>query len=87
MAGRGWGATIIDIAGVPLIRIDQIWTSRQLRATNAFADRPCRSDHRLVVADFLSNSGRAARICAGRATCAGRPRNASLTAFCAVRRL
>ncbi len=30
IAGRGWGATIIDLAGWPLIRIDQIWTSRDL---------------------------------------------------------
>ena len=26
-AGRGWGATIIEFSGWPLIRIDQIWTS------------------------------------------------------------
>jgi endonuclease/exonuclease/phosphatase (EEP) superfamily protein YafD len=36
-----------------MIRIDQIWTSRQLTATNVFAAPALPSDHRLVVADFL----------------------------------
>jgi vancomycin resistance protein VanJ len=53
VAGRGWGATIIDIAGVSMIRIDQIWTSRQLTATKVFAAPALPSDHRMVVADFL----------------------------------
>ena len=51
-AGRGWGATIIELCGVPLIRIDQIWTSRQLPATSTSAHRVYASDHHLVVADF-----------------------------------
>jgi endonuclease/exonuclease/phosphatase (EEP) superfamily protein YafD len=54
VAGRGWGATIIDLAGWPLIRIDQIWTSYQLRAQNAFALRTSNSDHHMAVADFAA---------------------------------
>jgi vancomycin resistance protein VanJ len=53
VAGRGWGATIIDVAGVSMIRIDQIWTSRQLTAMKVFAAPAVPSDHRMVVADFL----------------------------------
>ena len=53
VAGRGWGATIIEIYGWPLIRIDQIWTSHELRATSAFAHRAYASDHHMVVADFV----------------------------------
>lgn len=51
-AGRGWGATIIEVANVPLIRIDQIWTNAKLRATVSFADRAYGSDHHMTVADF-----------------------------------
>jgi endonuclease/exonuclease/phosphatase (EEP) superfamily protein YafD len=51
-AGRGWGATIIEFSGWPLIRIDQIWTSNQLRATCAFAAAAAPSDHHMTVADF-----------------------------------
>ena len=52
VAGRGWGATIIDLFGWPMIRIDQIWSSRQLRATNAFAHVSHVSDHHMTVADI-----------------------------------
>ena len=52
VAGRGWGATIIELAGWPLIRIDQIWISSQLRATSVVAERADPSDHHMVVADF-----------------------------------
>jgi endonuclease/exonuclease/phosphatase (EEP) superfamily protein YafD len=52
VAGRGWGATIIELAGVPMIRIDQIWTSPQLRAIDAFVDRATGSDHHMTVADL-----------------------------------
>ncbi len=52
VAGRGWGATIIEFCGWPLIRIDQIWTSPQLHATNAYARRADSSDHHMAVADF-----------------------------------
>jgi vancomycin resistance protein VanJ len=49
-AGRGWGATIINEC--PVVRIDQIWTSPQLRAVAVTARRTRFSDHRMVVADF-----------------------------------
>lgn len=51
-AGRGWGATIIELSGVPMIRIDQIWTSPHLQAIDAFAERADGSDHHMVIADF-----------------------------------
>jgi len=51
-AGRGWGATIIEFAGLPLIRIDQIWTNSSLRPVSAFAARTDGSDHHMTVADF-----------------------------------
>lgn len=51
-AGRGWGATIINLAGLPLIRIDQIWTNSRLQAMNSFAVGADGSDHHMTVADF-----------------------------------
>jgi endonuclease/exonuclease/phosphatase (EEP) superfamily protein YafD len=51
VAGRGWGATIIELFGWPMIRIDQIWTCH-LQATNMFALATQFSDHHMVVADF-----------------------------------
>lgn len=51
-AGRGWGATIIELSGIPLIRIDQIWTNAQLQAVGAGAERVYGSDHHATVADF-----------------------------------
>lgn len=47
-AGRGWGNTFVN--ELPAIRIDQIWTSRNVRplSVRAFASR--HSDHRMVVA-------------------------------------
>jgi len=51
IAGRGWGATIIELFGLPMIRIDQIWTSH-LRATDVFALATQFSDHHMVIADF-----------------------------------
>jgi endonuclease/exonuclease/phosphatase (EEP) superfamily protein YafD len=53
VAGRGWGATIIELFGWPMIRIDQVWTSPQLRAINVFAHESLFSDHSMVVADFV----------------------------------
>ena len=50
-AGRGWGATIIELFGWPMIRIDQIWTCH-LQATDVFALATQFSDHHMVVADF-----------------------------------
>ncbi|MGE3241799.1 MAG: endonuclease/exonuclease/phosphatase family protein [Pirellulales bacterium] len=52
VAGRGWGATIIEFSGLPLIRIDQIWTNSQLHAVDVFAERIYGSDHHATVADF-----------------------------------
>jgi len=72
VAGRGWGATIIDLAGVAMIRIDQIWTSRQLTATNVFAAPALRSSPRR--GGFLSRIAAGAWRCVRRlADCAGRP--------------
>jgi len=51
VAGRGWGGTIIN--DWPAIRIDQIWTSRQLAAVAVVARKTRFSDHRMVVGDFL----------------------------------
>ncbi len=51
-AGRGWGATIIELAGVPLIRIDQIWINSDFRAVIAFAQRADGSDHHMAIADL-----------------------------------
>jgi vancomycin resistance protein VanJ len=49
-AGLGWGNTILN--DVPVLRIDQLWASRQLRA-RAVVARPTRnSDHRMVIGDL-----------------------------------
>lgn len=53
VAGRGWGATIIEVANLPLIRIDQIWTSAGLRAVDSYAERAYASDHHMTVTDFV----------------------------------
>jgi endonuclease/exonuclease/phosphatase (EEP) superfamily protein YafD len=55
-AGRGWGATIIELSGVPLIRIDQIWTNSQFRVVDAFARRAYGSDHHMTIADLECRS-------------------------------
>lgn len=49
--GAGWGNT--HMSDLPLLRIDQIWLSPNLRAT-AVTARPTRhSDHRMVVCDLV----------------------------------
>ncbi|HJT32073.1 MAG TPA: endonuclease/exonuclease/phosphatase family protein [Pirellulales bacterium] len=48
-AGRGWGNTAINTA--PFSRIDQIWLSPQLRATDVYSSKTRHSDHRMVVCD------------------------------------
>ncbi len=53
VAGRGWGATIIELFGLPMIRIDQIWTSH-LRG-----DRRVRARHAI-----LGSSHGGGRLCA-----------------------
>jgi hypothetical protein len=47
-AGRGWCNTIL--AELPILRIDQIWISSDLMATNAYARTVPDTDHRLYAA-------------------------------------
>lgn len=47
--GRGMGNTIIN--NIPLLRIDQIWVSRDFETVQSFAVRSNVSDHRIVVSD------------------------------------
>lgn len=49
--GRGWGATIL--ANYPLLRIDQIWISQQLRCTSGYTIKAGPSDHLAYVANFI----------------------------------
>ena len=49
-AGRGWGATFMS--HLPVVRIDQIWTSADLQPLAVTAHEATHSDHRMVVADF-----------------------------------
>lgn len=49
-AGTGWGNTAIDPVFVH--RIDQIWTSHQLRPVRVVAQGCPYSDHRMVIADL-----------------------------------
>lgn len=46
--GRGWCNTIL--VDVPLLRIDQIWTSSELSCLDAYARRSEGTDHRLYTA-------------------------------------
>lgn len=47
-AGRGWGNTFVN--ELPAIRIDQIWTSRNVRPLSVRAYESGHSDHRMVIA-------------------------------------
>jgi hypothetical protein len=49
-AARGWGNTII--ADLPLLRIDQIWTTRELKSVNAYTKKSAHTDHRIYMVDF-----------------------------------
>ena len=49
-AGTGWGNTYP--ADYPLVRLDQIWASANLRPLRAFTSVNRGSTHRIVVADF-----------------------------------
>jgi vancomycin resistance protein VanJ len=49
--GRGWGNTIIN--DFPVLRIDQVWASRTIKAARVVARRTQHSDHRMVVADLV----------------------------------
>ncbi|MCX7423714.1 MAG: endonuclease/exonuclease/phosphatase family protein [Planctomycetia bacterium] len=48
--GRGWGNTIVS--DLPIHRIDQAWTSSQLKPTNVWVVFTPNSDHRMVVTDL-----------------------------------
>ena len=52
-AGTGWGNTYP--ADYPLVRLDQIWASANLRPLRAFTSVNPGSTHRIVVADFAIN--------------------------------
>ncbi len=47
---RGWCNTII--ADLPLLRIDQIWMTNDLKSVNAYTKKSPYTDHRIYVADF-----------------------------------
>ncbi len=49
-AGRGWGNTWPKV--LPLVRIDQVWISREWQVVNVTAQRAGPSDHRMVVCDL-----------------------------------
>ena len=49
-AARGWCNTII--ADLPMLRIDQIWTTGELKSVNAYTKKSAHTDHRIYVADF-----------------------------------
>ncbi|MCJ7821632.1 MAG: endonuclease/exonuclease/phosphatase family protein [Armatimonadetes bacterium] len=49
-AGRGWGNTWSS--SLPLVRIDQVWISREWRAVDVRARRAGPSDHWMVVCDL-----------------------------------
>lgn len=51
VSGRGWYATALN--SMPLFRIDQVWSSGELRAYESRSYRSAVSDHRSVVADFV----------------------------------
>jgi hypothetical protein len=50
-AGVGWPNTMVNDS--PVSRIDQVWTSAQLRATTLRAVRTRNSDHRMLVCDLV----------------------------------
>ncbi len=49
--GYGWGNTILN--SLPVLRIDQVWTTRTIRASRVVARQTRHSDHRMVVADLI----------------------------------
>lgn len=48
-AGRGWGDTHLN--DFPILRLDQVWASRQFVALSVTAHRTVNSDHRLVLGE------------------------------------
>ncbi|MDQ2985893.1 MAG: endonuclease/exonuclease/phosphatase family protein, partial [Armatimonadota bacterium] len=53
-SGRGWGATAVN--DYPMVRIDQIWTSKHLEPVMVSSKKTRHSDHRMVIADFAGQS-------------------------------
>lgn len=53
-AGRGWGPTAIN--NYPMVRIDQIWASDKYEPVNSFSKKTLHSDHRMALADFVTDS-------------------------------
>jgi len=51
LAGSGWGNTITN--EMPVLRIDQVWSSGSLVPVAAVAHRTRESDHRMVIVDFV----------------------------------
>jgi len=47
---RGWCNTIAD--SIPLLRIDQIWTSEGVRCVNAYVRKAAKTDHKMYIAEF-----------------------------------
>ena len=54
-AGRGWGDTITN--DVPFLRIDQVWTSRELQMVRVVTRKTTHSDHRMVICDMALSHG------------------------------
>jgi len=57
-AGVGWGDTVLNHAPViegplPVMRFDQLWNSKGLRASAVVARTTQHSDHRMVIGDWL----------------------------------
>ena len=50
-AGRGWPGTGIN--DFPFARVDQIWSSPEIKVLQSFVVKSKHSDHRLVVADYI----------------------------------
>ena len=56
VSGKGIGNTILN--EIPVLRIDQIWVSRDFVPLQSFARRSQASDHRLVVGDIRRTTSR-----------------------------
>jgi endonuclease/exonuclease/phosphatase (EEP) superfamily protein YafD len=54
ISGSGWGGTVPEF--LPLVRIDQLWLSRNIRPVAVRVVRLPGSDHRAVVADLILES-------------------------------
>lgn len=50
-AGIGWGNTVLN--ETPILRFDQVWACKNIRATAVAAKKTLHSDHRMVVCDLL----------------------------------